>query len=88
MVRLVRLVRLVGLGVGVVLLAGAAPVAETARRAISETDLFRFIWIADPQISPDGKAVAFVRVTVNDKRDGYDTALWLSIAPAAPPRDR
>jgi dipeptidyl aminopeptidase/acylaminoacyl peptidase len=75
------------LGVGVLRLAGAEPVAETAKRAISETDLFRFVWIADPQISPDGKAVAFVRVTVNDKRDSYDTALWLvDTAGSAAPR--
>jgi dipeptidyl aminopeptidase/acylaminoacyl peptidase len=67
---------LVGL-VAAALVSGAALHGQTARRAISETDLFRFVWIADPQISPDGKAVAFVRVTVNDKRDGYDTALWL-----------
>ena len=26
----------------------------SAWRAITETDLFRFVWIGDPQISPDG----------------------------------
>jgi len=31
-------------------------------RFITETDLYKFTWIADPQISPDGSAVAFVRV--------------------------
>ena len=34
-------------------------------------------WIADPQISPDGKQVAFVRVSVNKKHEGYDTAIWM-----------
>jgi dipeptidyl aminopeptidase/acylaminoacyl peptidase len=68
---------LVGAAIGAALLVAAASHAQTAKRAIGETDLFRFVWIADPQISPDGTAVAFVRVTVNDKRDGYDTALWL-----------
>ncbi|HZI55270.1 MAG TPA: S9 family peptidase, partial [Verrucomicrobiae bacterium] len=29
-----------------------------------------------PQISPDGSRVAFVRVTVNEKKDGYDTSIW------------
>ena len=29
-----------------------------------------------PQISPDGATVAFVRVTVNVKKDGYDTSIW------------
>jgi dipeptidyl aminopeptidase/acylaminoacyl peptidase len=47
------------------------------RRPITETDLFRFVWVADPQISPDGSRVAFVRVAVNKKKDGYDTAVWV-----------
>ncbi|HXO21020.1 MAG TPA: S9 family peptidase, partial [Thermoanaerobaculia bacterium] len=63
------------IGLAGVLLLAAAP--KPARRPIAETDLFRFVWVADPQISPDGKRVAFVRVTVDDKREGYETALWL-----------
>jgi dipeptidyl aminopeptidase/acylaminoacyl peptidase len=55
--------------------AGSA--AAPARRPIAETDLFRFVWIADPRISPDGKRIAFVRVTVDAKHDGYETALWI-----------
>src|SRR5438094_2910567 len=46
------------------------------KRNITEKDLFNFVWIADPQVSPDGSRVAFVRVTVNAKKDGYDTAIW------------
>lgn len=49
---------------------------ETARRPITEKDLFRFVWLADPQLSPDGARVAFVRVTTNTKREGYDSELW------------
>jgi len=71
----------------------AAPAARPAdstppaKRPIAETDLFRFVWVADPQISPDGRAVAFVRVTVDAKREGYDTAIWLVPADGgAPPR--
>jgi dipeptidyl aminopeptidase/acylaminoacyl peptidase len=52
-------------------------ISQTAPRPISETDLFRFVWIGDPQISPDGSRVAFVRVSVNEKKIGYDTAIWL-----------
>ena len=47
------------------------------RRAITETNLFSFVWIADPQISPDGSQVAFVRVSADQKTDQYDTSIWL-----------
>src|SRR5260370_3642391 len=46
------------------------------KRAITEKDLFQFNWIGDPQLSPDGSRVVFVKVTVNEKQDGYDTSLW------------
>ena len=51
--------------------------AAPARRPITETDLFRFVWVADPQMSPDGSQVAFVRVVVDKKKEGYETALWV-----------
>jgi dipeptidyl aminopeptidase/acylaminoacyl peptidase len=69
-----------GARTGVVAMASAAadPAAgSAARRPIAETDLFRFVWVADPQVSPDGRRVAFVRVTVDAKREGYDTAIWI-----------
>src|SRR6185436_8990480 len=48
----------------------------SAKRNITEKDLFNFIWIGDTQVSPDGTRVAFVRVTVNEKKEGYNTAIW------------
>src|SRR5678815_5302746 len=47
------------------------------KRAITEMDLFKFVWIADPQISPDGSRIVFVRVWVNQKADRYESALWI-----------
>jgi dipeptidyl aminopeptidase/acylaminoacyl peptidase len=56
-------------------------------RFITEKDLFRFQWIGDPQISPDGSQVAFVRITVDEKKDTYDTAIWsVATTAGAPPR--
>jgi len=57
------------------LLAASAPLAQ--KRLITEKDLLKFQWVADPQISPDGKSVAYVLVTVNEKEDRYETSLWL-----------
>src|SRR5215211_3540405 len=47
------------------------------KRVITEQDLFKFTWVADPQISPDGSTVLYVNVTVNEKKDGYETALFV-----------
>ena len=46
------------------------------KRNITEKDLWDFVWIGDPQISPDGSRAAFVRVTVNEKKEGYNTSIW------------
>ena len=46
------------------------------KRFITETDLLAFTWIADPQLSPDGATVAFVRVTVNEKENRYETSIF------------
>ncbi|HMV49296.1 MAG TPA: hypothetical protein PKD31_16180, partial [Blastocatellia bacterium] len=61
----------------IVALSLPAPTLAADKRAITEMDLFKFVWIADPQISPDGSQVAFVRTWVNQKSDRYDSALWI-----------
>src|SRR5947208_11387930 len=50
--------------------------ASAQKRNITEKDLFDFVWIGDPQLSPDGSMVAFTKVWVNDKKDGYNTSIW------------
>jgi len=57
------------------------------RRPVAEKDLFKFVWVADPQIAPDGSQVAFVRVSIDEKKDTYDTAIWLAKTDGSePPR--
>jgi dipeptidyl aminopeptidase/acylaminoacyl peptidase len=67
-------------------LAVAVPSGQ-AKRPIAETDLYKFTWIADPEISPDGSTVAFVQVTVNEKDNKYEHALYsVPAAGASAPR--
>src|SRR5947207_11464074 len=58
-----------------ILIAGVSH-AFAQKRNITEKDLFDFVWIGDPQISADGMRVAFVRITANEKREGYNTSVW------------
>ena len=60
----------------VIFLALGVGTALAEKRPITEKDLFDFVWIGDPQISPDGSRVAFVRVAVNEKKEGYNTSIW------------
>ncbi len=50
--------------------------AAAQKRNMTEKDLFDFAWVGDPQISPDGSTVAFVKVTVNAAKTNYDTSIW------------
>jgi dipeptidyl aminopeptidase/acylaminoacyl peptidase len=71
---------LIGLMVALaVSLAGqnASPAGASPKRSITEKDLFEFVWIANPQVSPDGARVAFTRVNVDDKRTGYENSIWI-----------
>ncbi len=68
-------IRLTGVLVLALALTPTAPRAA-AKRPITEKDLYKFTWIADPQISPDAKTVAFVQVTVNEKDNKYETSLY------------
>jgi dipeptidyl aminopeptidase/acylaminoacyl peptidase len=70
-------------------LAGLVCVPRLAaqQRAISDSDLFAFRWVASPQMAPDGRRTAYVLVTVNAKHDGYETSLWLVATDGlSPPR--
>ncbi len=67
--------------------AGAPSAASGSRRPITEADLLKFAWIADPQIAPDGSRIAFTRIEVDTENDDYRTSLWIvDAAGDAPPR--
>src|ERR1700726_1903287 len=57
-------------------LVASLATAFAQKRNITEKDLWDFVWIGDPQVSPDGSRVAFVRVTVSENKEGYNTSIW------------
>ena len=48
------------------------------KRSLTEADLFHFVWVTNPQLSPDSARVVFTRVTVDEKRTGYETSIWIA----------
>jgi dipeptidyl aminopeptidase/acylaminoacyl peptidase len=74
MIRIRWCIALLLLSLGI---SGHADAFAQGRRVITDTDLFRFLWAADPQISPNGAQVAFVRVTVNEDKDRYETQIFV-----------
>jgi dipeptidyl aminopeptidase/acylaminoacyl peptidase len=54
-----------------------SPQPSAAKRAITEKDLFNFVWIGDPQVSPDGSRAVFTRVVTDEKRTSYETSIWM-----------
>jgi len=80
-------VRLAGALLGAVALAaGITAAGAQEKRLITEKDLLKFKWVADPRISPDGREVAYVLVTVNEKEDRYETSIWSVATSGGAPR--
>src|SRR3954454_2126870 len=70
----------------VIVVALSVSPRAAVKRAITEHDLMKFTWIADPQISPDGATIAFVQVTVNEKDYKYESALYgVPVSGGTPP---
>ena len=69
--------RLSSLSLLVVLACTCALVAQTARHPMKVDDLSRFRNVNDPQVSPDGKYVAYVVSTVDVKDDKSSSHIWM-----------
>ena len=76
-VRVIIVLGIVVLAVLPSLVAQDSSSQPTAKRAITEKDLFNFVWVADPQVSSDGSRAAFTRVVTDEKHTGYETSIWI-----------
>ncbi|KAB2858185.1 MAG: S9 family peptidase, partial [Anaerolineae bacterium] len=47
------------------------------KQHITAEDLYKIIHIEDPRISPDGRWIAYVQVTVDKMDNGYKRNIWL-----------
>ena len=56
---------------------GARADVAAVPSALPPASLREFSWVSDPEISPDGRRIAFVRTTVDATRDDYAADIWL-----------
>jgi dipeptidyl aminopeptidase/acylaminoacyl peptidase len=69
------MVRMRKIGLAGVLLAVVA-LAQTPRRGVTAEDYLAFEQAGDPQISPDGKSVAYTVTTIDQKTSRRVTRIW------------
>ena len=49
-------------------------------------DLTRIVFVTDPQLSPDGRRIAFVATALSEERDEYLSNIWIVDAAGGEPR--
>jgi dipeptidyl aminopeptidase/acylaminoacyl peptidase len=60
---------------------------QSAKRGITPEDYFAFEFASDPRLSPDGKLVAYVVTTVDQKQNRRLSQIWVaSVDESRPPR--
>ena len=57
---------------------GAPADAPGTRPDLKPIDVFDLQWVADPQISPDGRSIAYVRMSMDIKTDRPQRVIWLT----------
>jgi len=60
-----------------IVLVCLAGVKAAEKRGVTAEDYLAFQFLADPQISPDGKSVAYVATTINQKKNRRESAVWV-----------
>jgi hypothetical protein len=55
----------------------AAGFAQAAKPALKALDVFDLQWVSDPEIAPDGRSIAYVRMSYDIKADRPRGVIWL-----------
>ena len=58
----------------------------TAGRGMVPEDLTRIQFVSDPQLSPDGRRIAFVVTSLSEERDEYLANIWIVDTTGGTPR--
>src|SRR5277367_6500413 len=68
-----------GKGIALLLLSAliAPCLAQGTKPPLKPLDVFDLQWVADPQISPDGRSIAYVRMSYNIKTDKPRGSIWV-----------
>jgi acylaminoacyl-peptidase len=51
--------------------------AQTVKPALQPLDVFGLQWVGDPQVAPDGRSIAYVRMSFDIKTDRQRGVIWL-----------
>jgi dipeptidyl aminopeptidase/acylaminoacyl peptidase len=70
-------IRRLAAAVGLVLVSALIALAQTAPHNLGIDDIARFRDVRDPQLSPDGKWIAYVVATIDSKDDKTNSHIWL-----------
>lgn len=60
-----------------VVLSACAPEPSKAGDGLEKNSLWHWEWAGDPQLSPEGDKLVYVRVSVDREGDGYSRDLWI-----------
>jgi dipeptidyl aminopeptidase/acylaminoacyl peptidase len=74
-----RKLRLLSVVIYFLCLGGFAlqPALAQSKRGVTAEDYLSFRFVGDPHISPDGKVVAFVLTTIDQKKNRRESAIWI-----------
>src|SRR5260221_7154117 len=59
------------------LLIASVHLTSPAQRALKPSDIYKIKSISDPQVSPDGRWVAYVLSTPDSAKDKSDSDIWM-----------